>query len=62
MEKKNPEIAESVLLYFDDALIIASTFEELQEKVEVFLNALEEVGMKIQPSELLINCFFWLDE
>ena len=49
MERTDPEVAESVLLYFDDALIIAESFEELQRKLEVFLNALEEVGMKIQP-------------
>ena len=49
MERRDPEVAESILLYFDDALIIAESFEELQRKMEVFLNALEEVGMKIQP-------------
>ena len=51
MERKNLDIATSVLLYFDDALICASSFEELQEKLEFFYSALIEVGMKIQPKK-----------
>ena len=62
MERRDPEVAESILLYFDDALIIAESFEELQRKMEVFLNALEEVGMKIQPRKANFGqrCVKWL--
>ena len=49
MEKKDPNIAASVLLYFDDALITAATFEELQRKLDIFYSAIAEVGMRIQP-------------
>ena len=49
MERKDPNIASSVLLYFDDALITAATFEELQKKLDLFYQAIAEVGMKIQP-------------
>ena len=49
MERKDPNIGSSILLYFDDALITASTFEELQRKLDIFYQAIAEVGMRIQP-------------
>ena len=49
MERKDPQLAGSVLLYFDDALITGATFEELQKKLDIFYQAIAEVGMRIQP-------------
>ena len=49
MERKDPKLAGSVLLYFDNALFTGATFEELQKKLDIFYQAIAEVGMKIQP-------------
>ena len=63
MERRNPDIASSVLLYFDDALLTGATFEELQEKLEILYQALEDVGMNIQPRRynMGLPSVKWLD-
>ena len=43
-------------LYFDDALLTGATIEELQEKLEILYQALEEVGIKIQPRKCNMGC------
>lgn len=66
IEKKckeiDPEAAERILLYFDDCLITATTFEELQKSVEVFIQAIEAVGMKLNLAKCQIGArsVIWL--
>ena len=48
MEERDPNINDSVLLYFDDCLLSGTTFDELLERLEILLEAVTEVGMKIQ--------------
>ena len=35
-------------MYFDDALIPAADFESLLHKLDIFLDSVQEVGMKLQ--------------
>ena len=54
MHKTDPEVAKTVLLYFDDCLLVAETFKELLAKLELFLATFEKIGLKVQPTPL-----FW---
>ena len=49
MSENNPDLAKTILLYFDDCLIPAETFEEMVTKLELFLTAIEKIGLKVQP-------------
>ena len=55
MEKRDPQILDQCLLYFDDALLSAPNFDELLERLEILLEAVEEVGMKIQVRKCSIG-------
>ena len=39
MDSLDPEVGQRILLYFDDALITASDFEDLKRRLKVFLTA-----------------------
>ncbi len=47
----DPEVGARTLLYFDDALCTACDFEQLTHNVEVFLKAIQAVGMKINVTK-----------
>merc|ERR1711978_832214 len=53
MHDSNPELAKTILLYFDDCLLVAETFEELLAKLELFLATIEKIGLKVQPIKWL---------
>lgn len=48
MDSLDPEVGQRILLYFDDALITASDFDDLKRRLKVFLTAVQNTGMKIQ--------------
>ena len=53
MHDRDPELAKTILLYFDDALVVAETFEELVAKLDLFLAAIEKIGLKVQPRKCI---------
>ena len=53
MHEADPELAKTVLLYFDDCLLVAETFEELLAKLELFLATIEKIGLRVQPRKCL---------
>ena len=53
MHDQDPELAKTILLYFDDCLIAAKTFEELIAKLDLFLQTIAKIGMKLQPRKCL---------
>ena len=53
MHDADPELAKTVLLYFDDCLLVAEIFEELLAKLELFLDTLEKIGLKVQPRKCM---------
>ena len=53
MTSKDPELAKNILLYFDDALIAAETFEELIAKLTLFMETIQKIGLKVQPRKCL---------
>ena len=53
MHEKDPDIAKTILLYFDDCLIAAETFEELVAKLDLFLEAIGKIGLKVQPRKCI---------
>ena len=55
MMEKDPMVAQTILLYFDDAILGGHTFEELLEKIDLFLQCVEELGLKIQPKKCIIG-------
>ena len=55
MMEKNPEIGNALLMYFDDAVLSAVTFEELCEKLQAFLEVIAEIGCKVQPRKCKIG-------
>ena len=55
MLEKDPTMAQTILLYFDDAILGGHSFEELLAKLELFLSTVEELGLKIQPKKCTIG-------
>ena len=55
MLDKDPTMAQTILLYFDDAILGGHSFEELLAKLELFLSTVEELGLKIQPKKCTIG-------
>ena len=53
MHDRDPELAKTILLYFDDCLIAAETFEELIAKLDLFLQTIQKIGLKVQPRKCL---------
>ena len=53
MHDSDPELAKTILLYFDDCLLAAETFDELIAKLELFLATIEKIGLKVQPRKCL---------
>ena len=51
----HPEIASSILMYFDDAVIGAETMDELISKLDVFLKVLGDIGLRVQPKKCSIG-------
>ena len=50
--EEHSSIAQSVLLYFDDACLAAVSFEDMLYKVETFLKVLQDFGLKIQLKKM----------
>ena len=55
MLEKDPTMAQTILLYFDDAILGGHSFEELLTKLDLFLSTVEELGLKIQPKKCTIG-------
>ena len=55
MMEKDPVMAQTILLYFDDAILGGHSFEELLLKLELFLETVEELGLRIQPRKCTIG-------
>ena len=51
LKKKDPIRGPTYLIYFDDVCFGAPTIEELTIKMQLFLEAVEELGLKIQPKK-----------
>ena len=47
--EKNPELLKSILMYFDDAILEGTSFEDLMAKLELFITQIEELGLRIGP-------------
>ena len=62
MFEKNPILAKTILLYFDDAILGGHDFDALLAKIELFLECVEELGLRIQPRKCSIgtNELKWL--
>ena len=55
MMEKNPEIGNALLMYFDDAVLSATTFDDLCVKLQAFLEVIAEIGCKVQPRKCMIG-------
>ena len=55
MMEKDPTMAQTILLYFDDAILGGHSFEELLLKLDLFLKTVQELGLKIQPKKCTIG-------
>ena len=44
---KNPDLSKSILMYFDDAIVGGTSFEDLMAKLELFISQIEELGLRI---------------
>ena len=56
IEKKvGKEESKHFLNYFDDTLIVASTFEELESRCDVYLKTVAEIGLKVQPRKTVFT-------
>ena len=53
--EKLPKVGNSLLMYFDDAVLSAATVEELADKLEAFLEVIADVGCKVQPRKCKIG-------
>ena len=53
--EKLPEVGNSLLMYFDDAVLSAATLDDLIEKLGAFLEVIAEVGCKVQPRKCKIG-------
>ena len=62
MFEKNPQLAKSILMYFDDAILGGTSFEDLMAKLELFISQIEELGLRIGPKKCKIGCreLVWL--
>lgn len=65
LEDKLKELSkksDQILIYFDDCLICGSTFEEFMELLELFLNVLRTMNLKINPGkcQLGLSSTKWL--
>jgi hypothetical protein len=58
MVAENPTLAQNILLYFDDACIVASTFTEFLDSLKLFLSTLRKTKLKIN----LAKCSIGLDK
>ena len=54
--EKNPELSKSILMYFDDAILGGTSFEDLIAKLELFITQIEELGLRIGPKKCKIGC------
>ena len=45
------KLSEQILIYFDDCLLCAETFEEFLEILELFLSVLRRMNLKINPNK-----------
>ena len=45
------KLSEQILIYFDDCLICAETFEEFIEILELFLHILKKMNLKVNPNK-----------
>ena len=41
----------SILLYFDDMVLLASSLEDLQKQTELIVAALAQVGLSVNPKK-----------
>ena len=59
---KNPDLSKSILMYFDDAIVGGTSFEDLMAKLELFINQIEELGLRIGPKKCRIGAreLVWL--
>ena len=62
MYTENPDLARSILLYFDDCIIGATSFADLKKKLTLFLKQIADLGLKINPAkcEIGLRCLKWL--
>lgn len=49
--KKQTKLASQILVYFDDALLCASSWSEFLEVLEAFLNVCQNMNLKINPKK-----------
>ena len=51
----DPQLARTILMYFDDAVMGGHTFQEMMDKVVAFLTQVEKLGLRVQPKKCQIG-------
>ena len=62
MFTEDPDLARSILLYFDDCIIGATSFADLKKKLGLFLQQITKLWLKVNPAkcEIGLRCLKWL--
>ena len=62
LQGKVPDILSNICIYFDDAVVGAHTFEELLDKIDVFLATIADIGLKLGLEKCSVGAkkFSWL--
>ena len=53
--EKDKELSKAILLYFDDCIIPGTSFEDLKQKLDLFLKTITELGLKVNPAKCEIG-------
>jgi hypothetical protein len=53
--ERDPQLGQTILMYFDDAVMGASTFQELLVKLTLFLDEVISLKLKVKPSKCAIG-------
>ena len=51
MFTSDPDLASSILLYFNNCIIGATSFPDLKRKLDLFLTQIEKLGLKVNPAK-----------
>ena len=55
MDNLDPHAREHCLVYFDDILLVASTLEEMKQRIHNILECLLKIGLRINPRKTVIT-------
>ena len=51
---KNVDLASSILMYFDDVIIGAHSFDDLVAKLDLFVSEIKALGLRLAPKKCKI--------